>query len=204
MNPYDIFPPRNLPPESDPWGREIQERVRNLEYNAMGISDEVDGQNRSNAATLSDVARQVVTLGETVERVDELFRALPITRQASNSAQGFGLSGSQYNTLLSVSIESPFTGTVVVQATATGQQVSGGVSNPELQVQLVCQGEYSPIMLSVPGASTATYTAGYGWTQDVTQGQNVQVSLRVYAPATWPSRPLSYAALTALMTFTGS
>lgn len=203
MNPYDTFPPRNLPPEAEPWGRATEDRVRNIEYALTGLGQSVDSQGRSNASSLSDLARQVVILGDTVNRVDRLFRSVPKAAQASDTVRSFGVVGGIENNVLEVSLVSPYTGTAVITASASGQQV-GSMLNQSVVVRVSCNGDNSPGIGAAMAESRVSYSAGYSWTKSVSEGQLINVRLLINPAVTWPSNALSYAALTMLATFTQS
>lgn len=60
----DVFPRRNLPDDgkgnsSEPWGREVEKRVINVETGLEMLSQSLSGQNRSTASSLTDLAAQV-------------------------------------------------------------------------------------------------------------------------------------------------
>lgn len=58
----DVFPRRNLPPEAEQWGREVEKRVQGAEQ-ALEISQQsLSGLNRNTASSLSVLGAQVSDL----------------------------------------------------------------------------------------------------------------------------------------------
>lgn len=63
----DVFPPRNLPPLADPWGRAHDNRVRQLERTMETLQQLLQGQNRNSAATSATIGEQLGTLFNQIE-----------------------------------------------------------------------------------------------------------------------------------------
>lgn len=80
----DVFPRRNLPPQAEQWGREVENRVTSLEtetgVNAQGLA----GQNRNIASSLSLIAQQIEDLRATQATI-------PITRSLADRQIGFSV-----------------------------------------------------------------------------------------------------------------
>lgn len=55
----DVFPRRNLPAPAEPWGREHDNRVLNLERGVEALNQGLSGQNRSTASSLAVLAEQL-------------------------------------------------------------------------------------------------------------------------------------------------
>lgn len=58
----DIFPRRNLPPQAEQWGREVESRVVSAESDIEAVQQALSGQNRNTASSLSVLAQQVSDL----------------------------------------------------------------------------------------------------------------------------------------------
>lgn len=68
----DVIPPSNLPPEAQPWGREITKLTTDLETNvSRGLNDVTNTQNalQANVKTLSD---QIVNINDVLDRLNAL------------------------------------------------------------------------------------------------------------------------------------
>lgn len=55
----DVFPRRNLPAPAEPWGREHDNRVLNLEQGVEALNQGLSGQNRSTASSLAVLSEQL-------------------------------------------------------------------------------------------------------------------------------------------------
>lgn len=84
------FPRRNLPPESEPWGREHDERVR-------GLSESVDR-----------LSQEVLSLRAQTQAFSRVTTTVPVFRYAHASTQGdFTIPTNDYTTILSGSFMAP-------------------------------------------------------------------------------------------------
>lgn len=209
MNPYDVFPPMNLPYEATEWGRTVQDRIVDLENTALGSNEALSGQNRTSAASLQVLARQLSDLGIAIQDVQDLYNALPKAAQDTTHRTGFGLSTAGWNTVATVSFTAPLSGTAVISATGTGMQSATANGLTNMSVRLALGNSTSP---SIPGSPSTpygtwlnNYLLGYGWTVNVTAGQVLTISLQLNpaASGTWGTSPDSYAVLSAFATFSG-
>lgn len=62
MPSQDVFPRRNLPPEAEQWGREVENRVKSAESALEIAAQSISGQNRNTASSLSVLGGQVSDL----------------------------------------------------------------------------------------------------------------------------------------------
>ena len=58
----DVFPPHNLNPDSVPWGRSIQDRVRSMSYSLDNLIVSSAGDNRAIAGQMGALGRQIEDL----------------------------------------------------------------------------------------------------------------------------------------------
>lgn len=208
MNPYDVFPRRDLPFEAEPWGREVEERVIGLENAVLSSDQSITGENRTSAASLGVLARQLSTLSVVVEDVQELFNALPKAFQRTNRSDGFSLS-SGWNSVVSVSFTAPRSGTATVSANATGMQVRAiGAEAYRVTARLSLNGTLSPVIPGAPSVVDDTlrsnYMLSHGWTVPVSEGQTLTVTLQLTPDSgTWSANSDNYAVISAFATFSG-
>lgn len=197
----DVFPRRNLPPESEEWGRTVEDAVYQAENLILGMGQLLSGLNRSSSATLENLALQI-------RQIQDLYLKLPITQQSKANAAGFSVpTAGAWNDILTLSI--PFTeaGTLNLSATASGQLVKGSGSLLACNHRIVLStGESSP---EVPGSfafssgnSVNNFLVNYGWTLPVLAGSTVRVTLQSNPQDPWPGGTGSYAVMTAYGTFT--
>lgn len=195
----DVFPRRNLPPEAEEWGREVEERYFQIENLISGLGQSFAGLDRSSTSIQDN-------LGLQIRQVMNLYNALPVTRQGRASVSGFGVP-TGWNTVASTTIPFVEAGTFSLAATASGQlaRSDSGLQTCSFRLQL-SSGQTSP---EVPGAFAFSGGAGvnnflvnYGWTVPVSAGTNLTVSLQANPSEAWPGGTTSYAVLTAFGTFT--
>lgn len=198
----DVFPRRNLSADAEPWGREVEKRIVDMEGVASAAKSGVAGQNRTTASTLGDLTRQL-------QRLDDLYRSIPKPAQATGTRTGFGLSGG-WQTIAAVDVGVPQDAThtdIFVAGSAfltnTTASLVGG------SMRIVVGTEVSPAQpygtYSDVGGFHASITPGYSWGMDVTPGGFFTVSLQVNPQdaATWGAHADNYATVAAMMTFTG-
>lgn len=58
----DVFPPHNLNPDSVPWGRDIQDKLRNVIYAQQNSATASAGDNRAIAGQMGALGRQIEDL----------------------------------------------------------------------------------------------------------------------------------------------
>lgn len=209
MNTFDVFPRRNLNPEAEPWGREVETRIYSLENQGQTGNQAVSGLNRSSAATLSNLAQQLNDLEEQIERVDNLYKSIPKTAQATAVAQNFGVSSAGWNTIAFVTFPPVGEGTAVISAQAHGQLISSSSSTlMGAQIRLVLNGsDGSTAMPGLPATPYGTWTnnmmVGWGWRIPLTfSSYTVAVQVLPDDPASWGAGTGSVMVLNATSTFT--
>lgn len=203
MNPKDVFPRRNLPNDAEPWGREVETRIRNIEYELFNQELDLTGLNRSSASQSSSLARQI-------RRLQELFALIPKPLMAATTVTGFGLSGG-WTTVAQVTLTAPqAVSAVAVKVDASALLVSNSTStNVETQYRLVLNGSAAPAQSGVFYAGTGEFRTimapSFAWQQSVAPGATITAQFQVLPTdaASYPANALNYAALTADATFTG-
>lgn len=211
MNPNDVFPRRNLPGDSDNWGREVENRIRDIEYASLGQKSNLSSDNRATASTFQELARQLVRLGENQDRLDAAIRAIPKPAQSLASEANFGL-GAGWNTVASTSITVPEgVNFASIAAYGSGQVVSETTTqNVETNYRVVVPGIGE--QPSAPGPWALGYgdfrtilLPSYAWNAAVTPGQVLTAQFQVQPtdPGAYPPNAKSYAVITLRATFTG-
>lgn len=212
MNPKDVFPRRNLPGDAEVWGREVEERIQDLEYGVLGQGTNLKSDGRANAANFQELARQVFQLRDNQTRLDAAIRAVPKPAQSLDSAANFALGGG-WNTVVSTSITVPAgVNYVRLAAYGSGQVVSTTTTqNVETQYRVVVPGigEQPP----APGPWAVGYgdfrtilLPSYAWNASVTPGQVLTAQFQVQPtdPGAYSTpNGNSYAIITLRATFTG-
>lgn len=207
----DVFPRRNLNPEAEEWGREVERRIQQAENREMGTTQSVSGLNRASAANFESLAEQLRLLDLQVQRVDDLYGALPKGDQETSVVSNFALT-SGWNTVTYVTFYPERAGIMDVSVTAHGQLRSGSTStNMQAQIRVsVHPGTFqaSPAMPGLAATPDGTWInnmmIGYGWTVAVDPNIPVNVAVQVFPtdPASWGSGTGSMMTLTAFATFT--
>jgi len=204
MNPNDVFPRRNLPDLAEPWGREVEKRIRGVENAAVTTKQSAAGLNRTTAASLEDLARQL-------RRLQEVYDAIPKPAQSTNTATNFGL-GAGWNTVVTASLLVP-EGARRVNLMALGSahlltQTSPG-SPGDVNHRLSFAGVgTSPTLTGAWFLGFDRYEASispkYTWSATVIPEETISVSLQVdpVSDGIWPSGTGSYAVLALFATFT--
>jgi hypothetical protein len=209
MNENDQFPPSNLPPESQPWGRKVVDEVYSLLNEATGTGESVQGLNRNTASSLETLAGQIRDLETQVQRVNDLYNALPIPAQQTATETNFGLSSSSWNTVATVTFTPPANGTLLISAIAQGQLVSASTStNMEIEVRLAQDTSYSPVTpglaASPDGVWQNNFLSQWAFTvTDVKPDRPVTVSIQIdpVTAASWGTGTGSYVVLVGRSTF---
>lgn len=202
MNPFDVFPRRNLPPESESWGREVERRIVEAENMALGSTQDVSSQNRTSASLLSSLALEV-------ERVDRMVRSIPKPVQRVAQFENFAIPSTSWVTIGSLTITPPSGSTAgVINVNATGQlksPVTGQLVGT--RIRLVRGGDASPAIpgdWSVPdGVYRSSFSLAYGWSVSGSDDP-ITISLQVSpeSASMWPGGTGSYAVMTGFGTFT--
>lgn len=209
MNPNDVFPKDNLPPEAQAWRREVENEIYTLRNRTLGGDESILGLNRTSAASLETLADQLRLLEDQVQRINDLYNALPIPYQGTQHATNFGLSSSSWNTVASVSFKPPRKGRMFISATLSGQLVSGSTTtNMETAVRLELGSSASPatpgLAASPDGVWVNNFMSQWSWEIDVDPTREVRVAARIdpVDAASWSAGTGSYAVLVARATFT--
>lgn len=92
----DTFPPRNLPDGAVEWGRTMEDEVRSAQKDLLALSQYTSGQNRSTAASLSDIARQLTAISEQQSALAQQQAQIVAAQDGINATQTFLLNQTQY------------------------------------------------------------------------------------------------------------
>lgn len=209
MNENDTFPESNLPPESQPWRRALEARFYELINILNANGQDIQGLNRNAASTLEDLAKQVRELEIQVQRVNDLYNALPVAFQRTASASNFGLSSSSWNTVATITFDPPRKGTFMIDAVASGQLVSASTTtNMEVEVRLLRgtdAGPVTPGLAATPdGIWVNNFISQWGWSGVATDPDHpVSISVQIdpVDPASWGSGTGSFVVLSGSATF---
>ena len=210
MNPFDVFPRRNLPPESEEWGRFVEDRIYELENQEEAGSQTLQGLNRTSAASLQTLSRQLDNLALQVQAVEDLYNALPVAYQETVTQTNFGLPSSGWNTVATITFIPPREGKFVWSATASGRLVSGSTStNMEAEYRIIATGYTSAVVPGLYASPDGTWMNNFLVTGGATSGtldpsgSPLTISLQVdpVTSASWGSGTGSYAVLSGFATF---
>lgn len=209
MNENDQFPPSNLPPEAQPWRRYLEERFYQLLNVLNANGQDIQGLNRNAASSLEELARQVRLLEEQVQRVNDLYNALPVAFQRTASESNFGLVSSSWNTVAQITFTPPRKGTFMIDASASGQLVSGSTgTNMETEVRLVRgsdTGPATPGLAATPdGVWVNNFITQWGWENiaaDPDRPVTISMQIDPVNPASWGSGTGSFVVLSGSATF---
>ena len=193
----DVFPRRNLPGESEQWGRAHDDRVIALEKQNTALRQSLNALNRSTASTLSNLANQL--------------NAMPIVWVGGDAQTGFGLSTSGWITVATVRVPVPpgkdVASIVAVGGAAAADLTSGGLTVAEGRI-FISGSSTSPRFTAAKdsGASVTNnvITASYGSGAVPTSGNpEIEVLFQLLGvnPAAFPPAPENYASLTVTATF---
>jgi hypothetical protein len=83
----DVYPRRNLPGSAEEWGRTVESEVKDAQRSIIQISQDVQGQNRSTAASLEAIARQLDAIAAAQEALAEQQALLAAQQVALASTQ---------------------------------------------------------------------------------------------------------------------
>lgn len=71
LDPEDVYPVRNLPGPAEPWGRALEADVRALKKNSNGTEGSVAGMNRTFAASLENLSKQLSDISVAQTKLSE-------------------------------------------------------------------------------------------------------------------------------------
>ena len=198
----DVFPRRNLG-AGEEWGRTVEGRIEGVE-SALGILGEnQQGANRTSASTLEDLTRKA-------QRIEELYLAMPDSRQGYNFYSGFAL-GTGWNTIANLTITPPAgklttdilaVGDGLAVAAANGNVATGGA---RLVINGVGGAEIRPSFQAGNSVFYNKFNVNFGRSLTLGVGGTVSVQLQFRADngAAFPAHGDSYGSLTVIATFVG-
>lgn len=213
MSDKDIFPRRNLPGDSNNWGREVEDRIYQLESGQSGQSTNLQSENRSSASTRQELARQLVQLGENIEILSNVVKAIPKPLLSQGSATAFTV-GAGWTTVVSTSITIPEdvtkmsllvngSGQIVTDTTTNNVETSYRINVPGIGASPAAPGPWA----NGYGDFRTVLVPSYGWTADVFVGQVITAEFQVMAEdpgAYLTPNTNSYAVITIDATLTGA
>lgn len=85
----DVFPQRNLPPDAENWGREVENRIEGGEASELQLSQKLDNGLRSTAGQLAVVSSQMTELTERLTLANVLFEETLIPGNGSGDARNY-------------------------------------------------------------------------------------------------------------------
>lgn len=217
MNPGDVFPRRNLPGGAEEWGREVENRIRDVEYAAFGQKQGLNGQNRTSAANAQELSRQLIQLRDFAEDLEDLYEeladlydAIPKVDQVTAVQTGFGLNAG-WNVILTASVTVP-PGVSEMSLLVNGSGLLVSTSTTSVitsRSRLNVSGEYSPAAPNAwypgQGAFGSIMVPSWSRTLAVTPGSTVSVDFEAEADdhTSYGYNTASYAVLSVIATFTG-
>lgn len=209
MNENDTFPESNLPPESQPWRRALEDRFYELLNILNANGQDIQGLNRNAASTLEELAKQVRELEIQVQRVNDLYNALPVAFQRTSNSTNFPVSSSSWSTIATIVFTPPQKGAFSIDAVASGQLVSSATgTNMEISVRLIQNGSAGPVtpgLAATPdGVWVNNFISQWGWSGVATDPEHpVLVSIQVNAEdfSSWGAGTGSFVVLSGSATF---
>lgn len=211
MNPEDTFPQSNLPADSQAWRRRVEDAIYELINRGQGNSNSTQGLNRNTAANMENLGNQVRQLGTQIQRVNDLYNALPVAYQATSTETNFGLSSAGWNTIARITFNPPARGTLKVSATMSGQLISDSTStNMEVEARLLLRSSGSP---PVPGLAATpdgiwqnNFVTQWGWSVETDPDRPVVIQAQIdpVDASSWNSGTGSSVVLSGFATFVTS
>ena len=196
-----VYPARNLPGLAEDWGRAVEARDKILDRDFTQLSQSVNNGQRATGG-------QLAVISEQIDRLTQVVNLIPITTTSSESASGFGLTGS-YTTTLTMSVPVPLSSNQVNLAAFGYMHVldtlSGGLTSSRLRIGI--GGVYSPDFWAAKDSGATqvlnVLNGTHSRTLSVTPGGSIPVILQAYGlnPSAFPSGPTNFASLTVIATF---
>ena len=194
-----IFPRRNLPGDSDSWGREIENYIRKTRNDLDALGQSSQGQNRSTASSLSVLGGQFTDLvgrnsyfgGDTGETAT-WFNSTTITSQPFGPTVSFTLTDTRLVKLRSTlyvdaradcPASSSATPIVLVRWAATDPQTSGSFDDVFFEVPVSPYGRFLSEKRRLVGETFQVLTPG-----SYTFRRSVTVNMYNYSSGTWSSQ----------------
>lgn len=209
----DVFPRRNLPGDSDGWGRVVEDRIYALEGGIAGQKTNLGSENRSSSSTRQELARQIQQLSDNQDRLEAAIKAIPRPLLSQNTATAFTV-GADWTTIVSTSIIIPDdvtkmsllvngSGQIVTDTTTNNVETSYRINVPGIGASPPAPGPWA----NGYGDFRTVLVPSYGWTADVFVGQEIVAEFQVLSedPAAYATpNPNSYAVITIDATLTGA
>lgn len=193
----DSFPRRNLSPESEEWGREVETRVNTLQALADGLLNSTGGLNRTSASTLGELSFQLSEL-------ERLYQTIPRNQAATSHSSGFAV-GAGWTTVTKLTLSDSEASHGNVVAVVGGLLVSGaGSSLVGTESRLLLNGSTaSPIYPGAYFPNTLWYTPllpTFAW-EFTGNSATVEYQIRAEDAAMYPAGTASQVSLSLSATF---
>lgn len=89
----DVFPRRNLPAASEPWGRKVDDVVRSHTRKLQNLELASQGNNRANAGQLGVIGRQLESLADQQDLLSATVEELDARRMIFTTAANLSVTG---------------------------------------------------------------------------------------------------------------
>lgn len=140
-----------LPPDSAPWGRQVNDRLGNVEYETTKIREDVSNTLRGVNGALTQLSKQVFALNELTAQLAAQQATLN-AQQAALASQQATLSSQQASLSAAVNDIASLASNQVFGATASN--TTGGAIAVSTGVT------YAPAVVTVPAGFTRAYVIG--------------------------------------------
>lgn len=193
-----IFPRRNLPGDSDSWGREIENYIRKTRNDLDALGQSSQGQNRSTASSLSVLGGQFTDLvgrksyfGGGTDTTQTWYNGTTVSNLGFGPTVNFTLSDTRLVKLRSTlyvearadcPASSSATPVVLIRWAATNPQTTGSFDDVFFEVPVSPYGRFLSEKRRLVGETFQVLPAG-----DYTFQGSVTVNMYNYSSGTWAS-----------------
>lgn len=133
----DVFPRRNLNPDSEEWGRQVEEMTRENSHRISSLELSLSGNNRSTASQMGVVGRSIESIRA---QVDELASRSNATVTAPDVSVGVVSGGPWVTASTSVELPGAKGGTRASFVTVTGEVKSLNSNSAAIYVEVLSEG----------------------------------------------------------------
>ena len=206
VNHTDIFPRRNLPGDSEKWGRVAEDRIIALESAVLAMSQSSQGANRNSAASLQSIAQQLKALPIPVVKSSALYEPLLSASSPISLDAAFESMHGKPRVFIQL------TGTALLSSSDTlGAYLHGRIRFDIYDASEDTWSFFDPgLFLATRRSTTPGVTDHYlpvsfggGWEMDEGDLLYVDFSMFSDAPAQFDISALGYANLSVTATYTG-
>lgn len=183
----------NLPPESQPWAREIERRVQQLELYSERAAQ--------------DVKNSFKSLNSSMTLLNEQVLALPMILTAGSANTGFGL-GSGWNPITQITVSKPESRTIArvfaVGGAAAVDTTTGGLTTCSARILIngVASPTFEPAKDAGASAVNNILTPMYTRTiSPINESVVVRLELNPANATAFPSMPGNYGVLNIIVSY---